>query len=138
MYVKIQKDLIDNYLIIEGKNVEFSTEKFAVDFKDYFEKYVPCYLKYNERANCSDNLSNIQLYLFYNHDWKNTHPVTVYNEHSEMPEVEAVNNQILVNNEIETAENKLMISGVIVDGVRYFTCGRIYIMNDSGKTIQSI
>lgn len=138
MYVKIQKDLTDNYLIVEGKNVEFSTEKFPVDFKDYFEKYVPCYLKYNERANCSDNLSNIQLYLFYNYDWSNTHPVTVYEEHSKMPEVEALNNQILVNNEIEAAEKKLMISGVIVDGVRYFTCGRIYIMNDSGKTIQSI
>ena len=125
MYVKIQKDLTDNYLIIEGKNVEFSTEKFEVDFKDYFEKYVPCYLKYDERANCSDNLSNIQLYLFYSYDWQNTHPVTVYNEHSKMSEMEAGN-------------NSLMISGVIVDGVRYFTCGRIYIMNDSGKTIQSI
>ena len=125
MYVKIQKDLTDNYLIIEGKNVEFSTEKFEVDFKDYFEKYVPCYLKYDERANCSDNLSNIQLYLFYSYDWQNTHPVTVYDEHSKMSEMEAGN-------------NSLMISGVIVDGVRYFTCGRIYIMNDSGKTIQSI
>ena len=39
MYVKIQKDLTNNYLIIEGKNVEFSTEKFEVDFKDYFEKH---------------------------------------------------------------------------------------------------
>ena len=39
MYVKIQKDLTDNYLIVEGKNVEFSTEKFPVDFKNYFEKY---------------------------------------------------------------------------------------------------
>lgn len=132
MYVKIQKDLTDNYLIVEGKNVEFSTEKFPVDFKDYFEKYVPCYLKYNESGNCSDNLSHLQMYLFYNYDWQNTHPVTVYNEHSKMPEVKAV------NNEIEAAESKLMISGVIVDGVRYFTCGRIYIMNDSGKTIQSI
>ena len=44
MYVKIQKDLTDSYLIVEGENVEFSTEKFKVDFKDYFEKYVPCYL----------------------------------------------------------------------------------------------
>lgn len=125
MYVKIQKDLTDNYLIVEGKNVEFSAEKFPVDFKNYFEKYVPCYLKYNEKANCSDNLSNIQLYLFYNYDWQNTHPVTVYDEHSEMSEINA-------------ADNQLLISGVIVDGVRYFTCGRIYIMNDSGKTIQSI
>ena len=125
MYVKIQKDLTDNYLIIEGKNVEFSTEKFAVDFKDYFEKYVPCYLKYDERSNCSDNLSYIQTYLFYSYDWSNTHPVTVYDEHLEMPEMYATDNQLL-------------ISGVIVDGVRYFTCGRIYIMNDSGKTIQSI
>ena len=125
MYVKIQKDLTNNYLIIEGKNVEFSTEKFAVDFKSYFEKYVPCYLKYDERCNCSDDLNNIQLYLFYNYDWSNTHPVTVYNEHSEMSEMEVGN-------------SSLMISGVIVDGIRYFTCGRIYIMNDSGKTIQSI
>ncbi len=125
MYVKIQKDLTDNYLIIEGKNVEFSAEKFGVDFKSYFEKYVPCYLKYNENANCSDDLSNIQLYLFYNYDWQNTHPVTVYNEHSEMSEIDA-------------ADNQLFISGVIVDGVRYFTCGRIFIMNDNGKTIQSI
>ena len=125
MYVKIQKDLTDNYLIIEGKNVEFSTEKFEVDFKDYFEKYVPCYLKYNERANCSDDLGYIQLYLFYSYDWHNTHPVTVYDEHSKMSEMEAGN-------------KSLMISGVVVDGVRYFTCGRIYIMNDSGKTIQSI
>lgn len=125
MYVKIQKDLTDNYLIIEGKNVEFSAEKFGVDFKEYFEKYVPCYLKYNEKANCSDDLSNIQLYLFYNYDWQNTHPVTVYNEHSEMSEIDA-------------ADNQLLISGVIVDGVRYFTCGRIFIMNDNGKTIQSI
>lgn len=125
MYVKIQKDLTDNYLIIEGKNVEFSTEKFEIDFKSYFEKYVPCYLKYDERANCSDGLSYIQAYLFYNYDWPNTHPVTVYNEHSEMPEM-------------EIGSNSLMISGVIVDGVRYFTCGHIYIMNDNGKTIQSV
>ena len=125
MYVKIQKDLTDNYLIVEGKNVEFSTEKFAVDFKDYFEKYVPCYLKYDERSNCSDDLSYIQAYLFYSYDWSNTHPVTVYNEHSKMSEMDA-------------ADNQLLISGVVVDGVRYFTCGRIYIMNDSGKTIQSI
>lgn len=125
MYVKIQKDLTDNYLIIEGKNVEFSTEKFEVDFKDYFEKYVPCYLKYNEHDNCSDDLGYIQFYLFYSYDWQNTHPVTVYDEHSKMPEMEAGN-------------KSLMISGVVVDGVRYFTCGRIYIMNDSGKTIQSI
>lgn len=125
MYVKIQKDSVDSYLIIEGKNVEFSAEKFGVDFKSYFEKYVPCYLKYNEKANCSDDLSNIQLYLFYNYDWQNTHPVTVYDEHSKMSEINA-------------ADNQLLISGVVVDGVRYFTCGRIYIMNDSGKTIQSI
>ena len=125
MYVKIQKDLTDNYLIVEGKNVEFSTKKFEVDFKSYFEKYVPCYLKHDERYNCSDDLNNIQLYLFYNYDWSNTHPVTVYNEHSEMSEMEVGN-------------SSLMISGVIVDGIRYFTCGRIYIMNDSGKTIQSI
>ena len=125
MYVKIQKDLTDNYLIVEGKNVEFSTEKFAVDFKDYFEKYVPCYLKYDERSNCSDDLSYIQAYLFYSYDWSNTHPVTVYNEHSKMSEMDA-------------ADNQLLISGVVVDGVRYFTCGRIYIMNDSGQTIQSI
>ena len=125
MYVKIQKDLTDNYLIVEGKKVEFSTEKFEVDFKDYFEKYVPCYLKYDERSNCSDNLSYIQTYLFHSYDCSNTHPVTVYNEHSEMPEMEVGN-------------SSLMISGVIVDGIRYFTCGRIYIMNDSGKTIQSI
>lgn len=125
MYVKIQKDLTNNYLIIEGKNVEFSTEKFAVDFKDYFEKYVPCYLKYDERSNCSDNLSYIQAYLFYSYDWPNTHPVTVYNKHSEM-------------SEMEVGTSSLMISGVIVDGIRYFTCGHIYIMNDSGKTIQSV
>lgn len=125
MYVKIQKDLTDNYLIVEGKNVEFSTEKFPVDFKDYFEKYVPCYLKYNESDNCSNNLSHLQVYLFYSYDWQNTHPVTVYDEHLEMSEMDA-------------ADNQLLISGVIVDGVRYFTCGRIYIMNDSGKTIQSI
>lgn len=125
MYVKIQKDLTDNYLIIEGKNVEFSAEKFVVAFIEYFEKYVPCYLKYNEKANCSDDLSNIQLYLFCNYDWQNTHPVTVYNEYSEMSEINA-------------ADNQLLISGVIVDGVRYFTCGRIYIMNDNGKTIQTI
>ena len=125
MYVKIQKDLTDNYLIVEGKNVEFSTEKFQVDFKDYFEKYVPCYLKYNESDNCSDDLSYIQAYLFYSYDWPNTHPVTVYNEHSKMSEMEVGN-------------SSLMISGVIVDGIRYFTCGHIYIMNDSGKTIQSI
>lgn len=125
MYVKIQKDLTDNYLIIEGENVEFSTDKVEIDFKDYFEKYVPCYLKYNESANYSDNLSYIQTYLFYSCDWQNTRPVTVYNEHSEMPEVEVGN-------------NTLIISGVIVDGIRYFTCGRIYIMNNNGKTIQSI
>lgn len=125
MYVKIQKDLTDNYLIIEGKNVEFSTEKFEVDFKSYFEKYVPCYLKYNEKSNCSDNLSYIQSYLFYSYDWQNTHPVTVYNERSEISEMEVGN-------------SSLMISGVIVDGIRYFTCGHIYIMNDNGKTIQSV
>lgn len=125
MYVKIQKDLTNSYLIIEGKNVEFSTEKFAVDFKSYFEKYVPCHLKYNEKANCSDDLSYIQAYLFYSYDWQNTHPVTVYNERSEISEMEVGN-------------SSLMISGVIVDGIRYFTCGHIYIMNDNGKTIQSV
>lgn len=125
MYVKIQKDLTDNYLIVEGKNVEFSAEKFEVNFKDYFEKYVPCYLKYDERDNCSDNLSYIQAYLFYNYDWPNTHPVTVYNDQFESPEMDSSN-------------KTLMISGVIVDGVRYFTCGHIYIMNDNGKTIQSV
>lgn len=125
MYVKIQKDSTDNYLIIEGNNVEFSTEKFAIDFKSYFEKYVQCYLKYNEKDNCSDNLGYIQAYLFYSYDWPNTHPVTVYNEHSEMPEMEVGN-------------SSLMISGVIVDGIRYFTCGHIYIMNNNGKTIQSV
>ena len=125
MYVKIQKDFIDNYLIVEGKNVEFSTKKFPVDFKNYFEKYVPCYLKYNEHDNCSDDLGYIQFYLFYSYDWQNTHPVTVYNEHSEISEMDAAGNQ-------------LFISGVIVDGVKYLTCGHIYIMNDSGKTIQSI
>ena len=125
MYVKIQKDLTDNYLIVEGKNVEFSTEKFPVYFKKKKKKYVPCYLKYNESDNCSDNLGDIQMYLFYNYDWSNTHPVTVYNEHSEMSEMEVGN-------------SSLMISGVTVDGIRYFTCGHIYIMNDSGKTIQSV
>lgn len=125
MYVKIQKDLTDNYLIIEGKNIEFSTEKFEVNFKEYFEKYVPCYLKYDERDNCSDNLSYIQAFLFYNYDWPNTHPVTVHNEQFDTPEMDSAN-------------QTLMISGVIVDGIRYFTCGHIYIMNDNGKTIQSV
>lgn len=137
MYVKIQKDLTGNYLIIEGKNVEFSTKKFEVDFKDYFEKYVPCYLKYNERANCSDDLGYIQLYLFYSYDWQNTHPVTVYDEYSEIRPV-TVYDEHSEMSEINAADNQLLISGVVVDGVRYFTCGRIYIMNDSGKTIQSI
>lgn len=125
MYVKIQKDLTNNYLIIEGKNVEFSTEKLEIDFKDYFEKYVPCYLKYDESANCSGELTYIQHCLFFNCDWANTHPVTVYNEHSKMPEIKAGN-------------SSLIISGIIVDGIRYFTCGRVYIMNDNGKTVQSV
>lgn len=125
MYVKMQKDLTDSYLIIEGKNVEFSTEKFEVSFKEYFEKYVPHYLKYNEKEDCSANLNYIQIYLFYNCDRPNTHPVTIHDEQFDAPEMDSSN-------------QTLMISGVIVDGVRYFTCGHIYIMNDNGKTIQSV
>ena len=126
MYVKIEKDYSNNFLLIEAKEVDMRCSSFPMKLSDYVSGLViplykeddllekPCISK-----EAREKLANLFPAGFI---WDNIRPVSEYCGYIDQ----------------NTCECNCFIKGVIADGAGYVTSGRIYILNDNGQTIQKI
>lgn len=126
MYVKIEKDYSDNFLLIEAKEVDMRSSSFMMKLSDYVSGIVIPLCEENwlsEKQNLSkearEKLPNLFPEGFI---WDNIRPISEYCN-------------VINENEIEC---NCCIKGIIADGIGYVTSGRIYILNDKGQTIQKI
>ena len=126
MYVKIEKDYSDNFLLIEAKEIDMRGSSFMMKLSDYVSGIVVPLCEENwlsERHNLSkearEKLPNLFPGGFI---WDNIRPVSEFCDG-------------IKENEIEC---NCCIKGVIADGIGYVTSGSIYILNDKGQTIQKI
>ena len=131
MYVKIQKDIDRNYLLIETKDAEISTNVINMTFSDYLDKFLPCLLEYDEAFNIQNGVYKNIKFIFGEIDWEKTKAVTTYSLYELKNKKSNDDSKPQINCNCE-------VKGIKVNGVYYITCGRIYIMNENGKTIQSI
>lgn len=126
MYVKIEKDYSDNFLLIEAKEVDMRCVSFNMTLSNYVSGLVIPLFKDDtlpERQMLSKEAMEKLSCMFPKYFiWDNIRPVS---EHC---------NQICV----DECDCNLTIKGVIADGIGYVTSGRIYILNDKGQTIQKI
>lgn len=126
MYVKIEKDYSNNFLLIEAKEVDMRCSSFPMKLYDYiYGLVIPLYKEDDlpEKPCISkearEKLANLFPTGFI---WDNIRPVSEY----------------CSNMDKEICECNCFIKGVIADGIGYVTSGRIYILNDNGQTIQKI
>lgn len=120
MYIKIEKDFFGDFLLIEGKKVELLNNKIPMTLLEYQDGLLKNLLEYDEvRAR---DLAPHFRYIFSHCNWGAT-PVT---------------NMTVEDLKCgERVDANVTVRGITVDGVDYVTCGRIYILNDKGQTIQS-
>lgn len=124
MYVKIEKDYSGAYLLIEGKKVEFNKNSIQLSFSEYRDKLLIYFLDKGTNSD-SRKVEELCSYVFgRNFHFSLTEAVTIQN----------IND--IKNGPCE--DKSVFIKGVIVDGIPYLTCGKIYILNDNGQTIQSV
>lgn len=126
MYVKIEKDYSDNFLLIEAKEVDMRQVSFNMTLSNYVSGLVIPLFKDDtlpEQKCLSKEATEKLACMFPKYFiWDNIRPV------SERC------NQI----DVDEYDCNLTIKGVIADGIGYVTSGRIYILNDKGQTIQKI
>ena len=125
MYAKIQKDMSSNYILIESNDIELSFSTIKSNYENYVRNILPCLICYNEEDNVRNKVYEYLQTIFGNTDWLNVKPATNWCLY-DCKEV-----QMDVNCNCD-------IKGIKVNGTYYVTCGNIYIMNDSGQTIQRI
>lgn len=125
MYAKIQKDMSDNYILIESNDIELSFSTIKSNYENYVRNILPCLICYNEEDNVRNKVYEYLEKIFGNTDWLNVKPATNWclYDCKEAP--------MDVNCSCD-------IKGIKVNGTYYVTCGNIYIMNNSGQTIQRI
>lgn len=126
MYVKIQEDISDRYLLIEANEVEASNVKVGMPYTDYVKNIIPVLIEYNELDNIQRGVGVTLRTIFGTPDFPSTKAVTSYT----IAECKDVNEN--------TADFACQVKGVKVNGKCYVTCGNIYIMNDKGHTIQKL
>ena len=126
MYVKIEKDNSDNFLLIEAKEVDMRSSSFMMKLSDYVSGVVIPLFKEDilpEQQCLSKEAKEKLAGIFPKHFiWDNIRPVS----------------ECCDSTDTNTYECNLAIKGVIADGIGYVTSGRIYILNDKGQTIQKI
>lgn len=119
MYIKIEKDFSGDFLLIEGKKVELLNNKIQTKLLEYQDGLLKNLLEYDDVR--AKELAPCLRYIFSHCNWSAT-PVT---------------NMTIEDLKCEGVDANVAIRGIIVDGVDYVTCGRIYVLNDKGQTIQS-
>lgn len=126
MYAKIQKDNSENYILIQAQNIELSYTKVPTSFKNYCQDFL-IYLLDNDTSCISKYVTDGLMFIFRDVP-TNTIPATcmsIYDCKSYWETIDAV-------------DFSCSIKGIKIDDTYYVTCGNIYIMNDSGQTIQRI
>lgn len=126
MYAKIQKDNSENYILIQAQNIELSYTKVPTSFKNYCQD-VLIYLLDNDTSGNAKYAADALMSIFKDVP-TNAVPATcmsIYDCKSYWETIDAV-------------DFSCSIKGIKVDDTYYVTCGNIYIMNDSGQTIQRI
>ena len=126
MYVKIEKDYSNNFLLIEAKEVDIRNVSFNMTLSNYISGLVIPLFKDDTlpeqqclSKEAREKLANLFPSGFI---WDNIRPVSEY----------------CSNIDKEICECNCFIKGVVADGIGYVTSGRIYILNDNGQTIQKI
>lgn len=120
MYVKIEKDISKDFVLIEAKKVETTTAKPMMEFSEYISGIAAPLQSFGEHFNVSAKGAVAINDIFGLVDIPTVVPITENRNRKD---------EIDFNAEIK---------GVIADGVHYVTIGNIYILNDNGQTIQKI
>lgn len=126
MYIKIEKDNSGAYLLIEGKKVEFkkNSVQLNMSWREYLNELLVNFIDKEPKV-YKQEVEEMCNYVFgRNFPISLTEAVTVQN----IKDIKSV----------DCADGNVFIKGVIVDGIPYLTCGKIYILNDNGQTIQSV
>lgn len=125
MYVKIEKDMSGNYLLLEAKQVDMRSISCMMNLTDYINGLVVPLIEdvgLKEQQSLSDEAKKVLKDITPPHFiWQNVKPVT----------------DIMCMEDVEYNCN-CAVKGVIADGICYVTFGNIYILNDNGQTIQRI
>lgn len=126
MYVKIQKDNSENYILLEADNIELSYVKIPTSFKNYCQNLL-IYMIDADSSDTSKYAAEVLETIFKDVPTGGVVAtcMSVYDCKSKWEKEDA-------------ADFSCSIKGVRVDGVPYITCGNIYIMNNKGQTIQRI
>lgn len=126
MYVKIEKDYSDNFLLIEAKEVDMRCVSFNMTLSNYISGLVIPLFKDDtlpERQMISKEAMEKLACMFPKYFiWDNIRPVS----------------ECCDSTDTNICDCNLTIKGVVADGIGYVTSGRIYILNDKGQTIQKI
>lgn len=123
MYVKIEKDYSNNFLILEAKEVEIRNGIFTMAYSEYINGLViPATENGLERQTFSTIAKDAIKYIYKHATWESIIPVTEY----------------YMGNQDEQCDCNCALKGISVDGKNYITCGNIYVLNDKGQTIQRI
>lgn len=123
MYAKIQKDMSDNYLLLEAKQIELRNVRCCIELNEYVDNLIiPLNKEFFEEKPISAKVKQILYDLLPAHTIYDN--IKVVTEHS-------CQEDIVYN-------ANLALGCVLADGVPYITCGNIYILNDKGQTIQKI
>jgi len=123
MYIKIEKDYSNNFLILEAKEVEIRNSIFTMAYSEYINGLViPATENGLEKQTFSTIAKDAIKYIYKNATWESIIPVTEY----------------YIGNTDEERDCDCALKGISVDGKNYITCGNIYVLNDKGQTIQRI
>lgn len=123
MYVKIEKDYSNNFLILEAKEVEIRTGIFTMAYSEYINGLViPATESGWEKQTFSTIAKDAIKYIYKHATWESIIPVTEY----------------YIGTTDELCDCNCALKGISVDGKNYITCGNIYVLNDKGQTIQRV
>ena len=127
MYIKIEKDCSNNFLIIEAKDIEIRNSIFTMEYKDYIEGLViPALAVGFEQQSFSQKAKDAIKYIFNHITWENVHPITDCDIYD------------WKNAKDSESSCSCALKGIIADNIGYITFGNIYVLNDKGQTIQRI
>lgn len=125
MYVKIQKDLSDTYILLEATDIELCFFSPNTTYMNYIRNFLSDILAPDVALSVHSDIGEQIKNMFGVVDFLNLRPATNYTFYD------------CKEGNIEL-DCSCSIKGVKVNGTYYVTCGNIYVMNDKGQTIQKI